>query len=254
MSKKKKSKIKDEDGNENINFYELAECKVFGTKYNNPSYSLEKMPFKHPFRACLVGASGSGKSNVLLNLISKLNGTFNKILIFTQDKNEQLYNFLESKIDKPFLEIYEGIDAFNNYEIQKELDEKNMQTLIIFDDMCIETKKKQQKIQELFIRGRKMCGQGLSICYLSQSFVDTPILIRKQATHFILKKVNGGMDLRRILKDCSIEANGKQLESMYNYCVSSADNIIDFLLIDRTATEAMRFRKNYAKVLNPSDF
>ena len=251
--KKKNIIINDSDDECEVeNFYSKKEVQAFCPKYHNPNYDPKTMPFKHPMRGVIVGASGSGKSNVLLDLIKKTMGTFNSIKIFTQDKDEALYEYLASKIEPPQLEIFEGIDTFNKYDIDSDL--SHGQHLVIFDDMCIESAKKQKKIEELFIRGRKMSDKGLSMLYLTQSYYQTPIIIRKQATHLILKKVNGKRDIGAILKDSSIDADGKQLQNMYNHCVKSADDISNFMLIDKSASEDQRFRKNYKQVLNPNDF
>jgi len=255
MKYKKKNKIinDSDDECEVENFYSKKEVQVFCHKYHNPNYDPQTMPFKHPMRAILIGASGSGKSNVLLDLMKKTMGTFNSIKIFTQDKDEPLYEYLASMIEPPQLEIFEGIDTFNNYDIDSDL--SHGQHLVIFDDMCIESAKKQKKIEELFIRGRKMSKkEGISVMYLTQSYYQTPIIIRKQATHLILKKVNGKRDIGAILKESSLDADGKQLQNMYNHCVKSADDISNFMLIDKSAPEAQRFRKNYKNILDPNDF
>jgi hypothetical protein len=92
-----------------------------------------------------------------------MDSTFEKIFLFTQDKSEQLYEFLENELGDS-IEIYEGIGNVKDYEWDNF---ESMQYLIIFDDMCVEKEKDQQKICELFIRGRKMAGQkGLSLIYL----------------------------------------------------------------------------------------
>lgn len=251
--KKKNIIINDSDDECEVeNFYSKKEVQAFCPKYNNPKYDPKTMPFKHPMRGVIVGASGSGKSNVLLDLIKKTMGTFNSIKLFVQDKDEPLYQYLASKIEPPQLEIFEGIDAFNNYDVKEDL--KHGQHLLIFDDFVIEPAKKQKKIEELFIRGRKMSDKGLSMLYLTQSYYQTPIIIRKQCNYVILKKVNGKRDIGAILKDSSIDADGKQLQNMYNHCVKSADDISNFMLLDKSAPEEQRFRKNYNTLLNPEDF
>lgn len=249
---KKQKNNKNECDEEVENFYNKKEVQIFCPKYTNPNYNPNTMPFKHPMRGIICGASGSGKSNVLLDFLNKTMGTWNSIKIFTQDKKEPLYEYLLSKIEAPTLEIFEGIDAFNNYDIKEEL--KHGQHIIIFDDFVIESEKKQQKISELFIRGRKMSDNGISMLYLSQNYYGIPGTIRKQATHLILKKVSGKRDIGSILKDSSLDASSEQLHNMYNYCVKSADDITNFMLIDKSAPEDMRFRKNYRTILNPNDF
>ena len=69
--------------------------------------------------------------------------------------------------------------------------------------MCIEKEQKQSKIKELFIRGRKMCGnKGISCMYLTQSYFQCPPLIRKQMTGLVIRKINGKRDLTSILREC----------------------------------------------------
>lgn len=251
--KDKENKQDEEDYNKITNFYELEECKKFSTEYINPNYNEFDFPIKHPQMSIIVGATGSGKSNVLLDMIKKMSGTYEYIKIFTQDKSEQLYEFLESKIEKPYLEIMEGIKAFNDYDLTKL---EKAQYLFIFDDFVIEKQSKQQKICELYVRGRKMAQKcGISCIYLSQSYYQIPIVIRKQAFYLILKKINGKRDLKAILNDCSIkEIEGQQLLNMYDYCVSSADDISNFMLIDKKGKTDYAFRKNYSEILNPDDF
>jgi ABC-type dipeptide/oligopeptide/nickel transport system ATPase component len=234
-----------------INFYELDEVKKFAYNYVNPGYDFYGMPLKHPLRMVVVGASGSGKSNILLNLISAMNGTFEKIIIFTQDKDEQLYNYLEDKFSGYDFEIYEGIESVHNYNFNN-LEQK--QHLIIFDDMCIESEKKQAPISELFIRGRKMAKKcGCSVIYLTQSYFQVPPVIRKQMTSMIIRKVNGKRDISNILRETSLDTTAKVLTNMYKACCDP-DDIKAFLLIDYNAPEEHRFRYKLGTILNIEDY
>lgn len=234
-----------------INFYTLPEVQKFAYNYVNPNYDFQKMPLKHPMRMVICGASGSGKSNILLNIINAMNSTFEKIIIFTQDKDEQLYNYLENKLGSDDFEIYEGIEKVRQYNFNK-LEEK--QHLIIFDDMCIETEKKQAPICELFIRGRKMAHKcGCSVIYLTQSYFQVPSVIRKQMTSMIIRKVNGKRDISNILRETALETTTKILTNMYEACCDPED-ITAFLLIDYNAPEKHRFRYKLGTILNVEDF
>ena len=133
-----------------------------------------------------------------------------------------------------------------------DLDEE--QTLIIFDDMCIESTKKQQPIEELFIRGRKLCGgKGISIIYLTQQFYKVPKTIRGQMTNLIIRKIVGKQDMSIILRECSSNSSIKQMKNMYKYCCDPHD-ITQFLFIDFSADDELRFRKNFDEILNTDDF
>jgi len=244
MNKKQKKK-------EIINFYELEKVKKYAIEYINPNFNFKNMPLKHPFRMVICGASGSGKSNILLNILNQMNNTFEKIIIFTQDKNEQLYDFLEDSISSELFQIFEGIQSVKNYNFDK-LDAK--QHLIIFDDMCIEKEKKQDGIQQLYIRGRKMAEKhGISLIYLTQSYFQTPSLIRKQMTNLILRKINGKRDGMNILRETSTDATPQQLLNMYTACCDPND-IKGFLLIDLNAPESARFRYQFNTILDIKDF
>jgi hypothetical protein len=234
-----------------INFYENDDVKRLTPLYDNPNYNIETMPLKHPCRILLVAQTGGGKTNVCLNIIKGMNDTFKYIIIFTQNKEEPLYEFLEEKIPYPQLQIYEGISELKHFDFD-DLDAE--QTLIIFDDMCVESEKDQAKIKNLFIRGRKMCGmKGISLIYLTQSFFQTPSIIRKQMSHMILRKLVGKRDIDDILRQTSTGVNKDQLRNMYAYCCPEND-ITQFLLIDYTANESMRFRKGFSEILDADYF
>ena len=102
MSKLKK-------GNEIIHWYQEMPKSFLDTP-DNPNFHLHQM--KIPFRLCCVAPSGSGKSNLILNLIhlfsSGKKGTFSSIFIITKNKNEPLYNYLVSKA--PQIMIKEGLE------------------------------------------------------------------------------------------------------------------------------------------------
>lgn len=233
-----------------INFYELPAVQKYAVKYHNPTFDKTNQPLKHPMRTIVCGATGSGKSNILLNIMRSMNGTFENILIFTQDKDETLYKYLEQEF--PDIRIYEGISTVKNFNFNSIPDE---QTLIIFDDMCVESFKDQKDICELFIRGRKMAqGAGISLVYLTQSYFQVPPIIRKQMNYLILRKINGTRDLNAILRECSIDSENKtKLFKMYEFCCDP-DDIKAFLFIDLGAPEKERFRYQFDDVLNIDDF
>jgi D-Tyr-tRNAtyr deacylase len=135
-----------------INFYELEGVKKYEMTYNNPNYDFNKMPLKHPLRLLVIGSSGSGKTNVLLNIISKMDETFNNLILFTKNADEPLYQYLQEKI--PQIQVYEGLEELNKMNLNEEF---QGQTLIIFDDLVLE--KHQEQISQLFIRGRKLANK-----------------------------------------------------------------------------------------------
>jgi len=62
-----------------INYYEKIKNK---SNIFNPNFEQHKM--KIPMRLGIVGSSGSGKTNCVINLLKIFNGTFDTIEIFTK--------------------------------------------------------------------------------------------------------------------------------------------------------------------------
>ena len=64
---------------------------------NNKEHN-EKWPYitDHPYRILIIGGSGSGKTNILLNLI-KEQDDIDKIYLYAEDLSESKYKFLIKK-------------------------------------------------------------------------------------------------------------------------------------------------------------
>lgn len=220
-----------------INFYEVLPKKL----KKKPIFDKEtKMSI--PYRLICVGSSGAGKTNWILNLIKLQSGTFDRILVFTKNKAEPLYQYLEMKLPPEQFEIYENIENIIDVDTFKESKET---ILAIFDDLMLE--KDQKIIEEYFIRGRKVAG-GISCCYLSQSFVKIPMTVRRNVNYVILKKIASMKDITMILKNYSLECSKEAIINMYNKCTAKQT---DFLLVDLDADTSNRFRHNFKTIVKP---
>jgi ABC-type dipeptide/oligopeptide/nickel transport system ATPase component len=235
MTKSKKSSQA-----ELLDWYKKIPSKYL-TKSHNPNYNVHGI--KVPFRMLIVGSSGSGKTQTLLNLIHNMGNTFNDIYIITKNKQEPLYEYLEDKLGNKGLSVVEGID--NAPDLDKDIDKKD-QTLIIMDDLVLE--RNQRHLEEFFLRARK---QNCSLIYISQSYFAVPQMIRKNLTYLIIKQLANLPDLFRILREYSLGVDKKQLMKIYED--STKDNKQDFLLVDLDAEPKDRFRKNFNDVYDLSE-
>ena len=152
------------------------------TSENNKEHN-EKWSYipDHPYRILIIGGSGSGKTNALLNLINEQND-IDKIYLYAKDLSEPKYEYLiknrknagikHLNDSNAFIEcsntmddVYENIDDYNPSR------ERNI--LIVFDDMIADimtNEKNQAIIKELFIRCRKLnisLVLSLSLIFLS---------------------------------------------------------------------------------------
>ena len=65
----------------------------------------------HPYRILIVGGSGSGKTNALLNLINK-QPDIDKIYLYAKDPYEAKYQYLINKREKVGLDHFKDPGGF----------------------------------------------------------------------------------------------------------------------------------------------
>ena len=222
------------DISKSINFYTVMDKKYIKNSHN-PHYNVHGISI--PFRMVICGASGSMKTNTLCNLLYLMSDTFKKIVIITKNKDEPLYNWLSDHMP---VEIHEGLHKLP--DIDTEFDKKD-NSLVIFDDLCLD--KNQKCVEEMAIRCRKL---GISVIYISQSWFKTPIQLRKNLTHIILKKIAQKTELYTIMNQYTLSVSKEELLKLYDKATKpdiSGDtkDKTNYLLIDLEAEPELRFRK-----------
>ena len=85
-----------------VNCYDLKGVKKHQTKHINPYFCNHRI--KVPLRGVLIGSSGSGKSNLLMNIINQMQSTYNHIYVYTQAR-EPIYDFLREELPANVLTI-----------------------------------------------------------------------------------------------------------------------------------------------------
>jgi ABC-type dipeptide/oligopeptide/nickel transport system ATPase component len=221
------------------NWYLHKDIQKYLKKTHNPHF--DKHHIKIPFRACIVGSSGAGKTSTLLSLINLMPDTFEKIIIVTKNKDEPLYNFLYEKTGgkNGNVKILE-FDKDGIPDINKEFD-PDFNSLLVFDDLVNQTEKEQRPIADAFIRARK---RGCSLIYISQSFYAIPKMIRNNLTHIFLKQVSSMKNLTLIARECSLDIPKKELVDMYK---DATKDKMCFLLMDMDGDNDKRFRKGFTE-------
>ena len=166
---------------------------------------------EHPYRMPIVGGSGSGKTNALLNLINN-QPDIDKIYLYAKDPYEAKYQYLINKREKVGLNHFDDPKAFMEYsnhmqDVYKNIEDynprKNRKVLIVFDDMIadmIYNKKLNSIITELFIRGRKL---NISIAFITQSYFKVPKDVRLNSIHFFIMKIPNKREIQQtVLNHC----------------------------------------------------
>ena len=129
----------------------------------------------HPNRMLIIGVSGSGKINALLNLMNNQSDT-DKIYLHAKDPYEAKYQYLINKCEKVGLDHCGDPKGFTEYSndmqsVYKYIEKYNLgkkqKVLIVFDDMIadmINNKKLNPVVTALFIRDRKL---SISIVFIT---------------------------------------------------------------------------------------
>ena len=158
----------------------------------------------HPYRILVIGGSGSGKTNALLNLINN-QPDIDKIYLYAKDPYEAKYQYLINKCEKVGLDHFDNPKAFMEYsndiqDVYKKIDDYNLRkkskVLIVFDDMIADTinnNKLNPIVTELFIRGRKL---NISIVFITQSYFKVPKDVRLNFTNFFILKIPNKRELQ----------------------------------------------------------
>jgi len=223
-----------------VNFYSLLpkskEKKTVG--FNN--HYIEKNS-----RILMIGASGTGKSNALLNFIERSSGEFHKIIICSfSTTDEPLYNFLHQKI--PDVELINKIEDVPKVQDFDDI-EKNKPKLIVFDDFVGLSTKQMKILTDYAISSRKF---GFTTVFISQNYTSVPKVISRNCNYIFIFKINDKVSIKRIISNHSLSGliTPERIEQLYYYCVGQP---LGFLLIDlKTLDETKRFRCGFTQMLS----
>ena len=220
-----------------INFYELDKMKPYvkqKTVFN------EKTGMYLNNHCLVVGGTGSGKTNALLNYIALSPKLFSKIIILFKNE-EPLYEYLYNNCPEGMVEFYKSpTDIPSIEQLREEFEEDTEKVLFIIDDWVDQIDKHKNISQDYFLRARKY---NITLFFLSQSYYMTPKFIRQNVSYIWLVKVNTTKDLNMICSEYTTIVNKEELKEMYEEATSSP---MSFLKIDmKTNDPNKKFSINF---------
>ena len=177
----------------------------------------------HSYRILIIGGSGSGKTNLLLNLIEN-QPDIDKIYLYAKDPYKSKYQYLINKREDVGINHFKDPKAFIEYSddmnnVYKNIDDynpdKENKILIVFDDIIadmIHNKKLNSIATELFLRGRKL---NISLVFITQSCFKVPKDVRLNTSHFFIAKVPNKRELQQIAINHSSDINTKDFANIY---------------------------------------
>lgn len=230
------------------NLDELARQIAGGKNWKNPN---DLMP-KWPFRMIISGPSGSGKSNVAMNMIIKWL-YFDQIIVCARDPEEDKYKLLTvamqevaEKRGKELDDVLKIITHPKDLPPLKDFSGET-QTLVLFDDMVTLTEREQKPIEVYFVGARK---KGCSMIYLTQNYFETPANVRKNSDYTIIFRLNSRNEIQQLAKDKGGGIDKDEFERIYRACTEKK---YGFMLINSSANSfTERFRCGWDGFYTPT--
>ena len=224
-----------------INFYEHL------PKHLKAEVKLDKNFKKHFIlpnsMICIIGGSGSGKTNAILNWLSKCDDKFYKIIILNANStDEPLYNLLKEKI--PEIENYSDINELP--DLKSFEDDKKYEKLLIVDDFINMPKKDMNKILDYLIAGRK---SGFSVICQSQNYTSIPKVIIRNIHYFMIFRLNDNTSINNIIRNHNVDNVDKNIfKKMY---LDATAELLNFFMLDLRGKKETRYRKNFIQMYSP---
>jgi hypothetical protein len=192
-----------------------------------------------------IGGTGAGKTNALMEFLSRKSDAFYEILIYTgSTADEPLYRMIQEMIpDTQMFTDIEELPPLSSFDD----DTKKQEKLIIFDDFINLKAPEMKKINEYFTGGRKL---GFTVWCMAQNYVSIPKTVVRNTNYFILFRLNDNVTIDNIIRNHNVGGVSKErFKSMY---IRSTSVPREFFLIDLKTTEPKhRYRNNFLNFLAP---
>lgn len=199
------------------------------------------------YRWSIIGKAGCGKTNSLVSIILSGYLKFDRLWLVSHSVEQpkyklltQYFNTLEKEMEKECGERVELLKLITTTTDIPTLEDINsdLHHVFIFDDMLLD--KDQSKMEEFFVRGRH---RNCSVIYISQSFFDTPKLVRKNSEYWSIFSCTSNKELRSISDSMSVMCEYSEFKNMFQKATEEPNS---FLFIDlRTDMPILKVRKGF---------
>ena len=180
MQKREQENDSDSDSDEEGYDIKVIDSKTTHFKGYNTNQKNNTIP-KHPFSALMCGSTGSGKSNLIVNLVTRkkyYKGFFDEIYLLTPTPNDDMQVQMgipeENVISEDFIENLDEWVKEQEAEIDSKGITKSPKTLIIFED-CTSNKKlmRSKSFIKAFVQNRHLNLSVMVCCHKYKALTRT---------------------------------------------------------------------------------
>ena len=172
--------------------------------------------FPAPFRMCLVGGVGAGKTNTAKNIILRARPMYDKIILCHCDKSSKEWDDLDIDDDSKFFDSQlPSLDFFEDKDPKEKW-------LLLIEDCEFKNEGKNKELSMLFryISSHKK----VAIMLLYQNFTGIPKIARRLANIFVVYKIPDTLALECIGRKCGLK-KGELIEMFDTIAPGPKDSI-----------------------------
>lgn len=221
----------------------------------------------------VVGPENSGKTTEVMSMLLQQNEDgrnryiqYDQLWIWAMDIEESKYKLarqlmikrgMSTEMDEATGELPDFIlsDDFSSIPSVTEID-KHKQTVIIFDDVVMESKKIQKPIVDFYKGARK---RNCQLYYLSQGFFEVPKMIRRNTTYFWIYRLRDPREFSALATTFELYMPREMFRKVYLKATEKTTKVTEdgkkeevpsFLFVNVNMRYVpYRFRRDFEKVL-----
>lgn len=223
----------------------------------NPYYDHKIIP-NHPFRLLLSGSGQSGKTTLLISLLTNKHfykEFFDQFIVISPNVYHEQWDIVHEKLGNKLI-TFDDFSASTQEEIKKILNRQKTlveeegrfapSILFVFDDCVSENEVLHSKIlKQLFTRGRH---DNFSMIFVTQYYNGFPLKLRKQLTNLIQFPTANKEEVEAIQKEYGHRKLTKEeFHQMFNMIT---DKPYQFMHINLQCSDPnVMYRKKFQEIM-----
>lgn len=207
-------------------------------EYRGESFGMNELTgLPKLFRGILLGSSGSGKSNLLIDFLKKSPHVYSQLHLCAHQPDQPLYHYLRDKLEG-FITMYDE----SNPPLVENVKKQGVQ-LVVFDDFSNNQRFCQDYVVPWFIKGRH---KNCTVLFLAHAFhAGVPKMARLSNEVLMILKSPSKADLKSVLRDMPISGvSDDQLWSFYQQTSKKKGQMLLINTLDQT------IRYNWKQILH----